>query len=190
MSDDATVLIVEDEEDLAEMYADTLSERYEVITVHSGEAALEQIDSSVDVLLLDRRMPGISGDDVLEQIDKDELQCRVVMVTAVEPDIGIVEMDFDEYLVKPVTREELIAVVEQMLARNTHDAKLEEMIEVATKLATLETKLELSQLEQSTEYQKLRNRFGELRETVDVPQDDMYLTATQEKIQALMKEYN
>lgn len=190
MSGVATVLVVDDQKELADGYASTLEGDYDVLTAYSGEEALEKIDASVDVILLDRRMPGLSGDEVLEQIHKDELGCRVVMVTAVDPDVGIVEMDFDEYLVKPVSNEQITKVVERMLARNTHDEQLQEIFALAAKLATLESKLDIHQLEESEEYTNLRRRFEELRRSVDVAGDDMYLDATSEKIQALLQEAN
>ena len=190
MSDEASVLIVEDEEDVAEAYAKVLGDTYNVVTVHTGEAALEHLDRSVDVVLLDRRLPDIPGDEVLERMDKVQLGCRVVMVTAVEPTLDIVEMDFDEYLVKPVTNEELETVVEQMVLRNERDAELQEMIAVATKLATLETKLDIAQLEQSEEYERLMERYTELDQRIDDADrpDDMYLSATREKVRALLND--
>jgi len=188
MSAEARVLIVEDEVDVAEAYAKVLGDTYNVVTVHTGEAALEQLDGSVDVVLLDRRLPDIPGDKVLERMDKALLCCRVVMVTAVEPTLDIVEMDFDEYLVKPVTNEELKTVVEQMVLRNERDGELQEMIAVATKLATLETKLDIAQLEQSEEYERLMERYTELDQRIDDADrpDDMYLSATREKVRALL----
>lgn len=187
MGSQATILVVEDETELADEYANVLSE-YDVRTAYSGEAALEAFDSSVDVVLLDRRMPGLSGDEVLATISEKNTDCRIVMVTAVEPDIDIVEMEFDEYLVKPVSTETLLSVVEQMVARNDHDERLQEMFAVASKLATLESKLELQQLNRSKEYSTLRNRFDELSQQIDRTDEDMYHEATREKIQALLKD--
>jgi len=189
MSEVARVLVVDDQTELADGYASTLESAYEVETAYSGEEALEKLDSSVDVVLLDRRMPGLSGDEVLERIRAEEFGCRVVMVTAVDPDVDIVEMDFDEYLVKPVSNDQIVEVVERMLARNSHDEQLREIFAVAARLATLESKLDIHQLEESSEYHNLRSRFGELRGAVDLSDsDDMYLDATNEKIQALLEE--
>lgn len=190
MASEVTVLIVDDEKAVADAYTNALVDSYDVITTYSGERALEEFDDDVDVVLLDRRMPGMSGDEVLEEIQNRDVDCRVVMVTAVDPDVDIIGMDFDEYLVKPVTDEELVEAVERMLARNTHDENIQEIVTVATKLATIEAKLELEQLEQSEEYIDLRERFAELRNEVEMPDatDDMYLAAAGEKIRALLDE--
>lgn len=190
MRGDATILVVEDEEDLADEYANILSEKYEVLIAYSGEEALEKVDSTVSVILLDRRMPGISGDEVLDRISKEELGCRVVMVTAVEPSLDIVEMDFDEYLVKPVSRQTIIDVVDQMVLRNTYDERIQEMFAIAAKLATLEAKLDIQQLNQSEQYSRLRSQFEELKQDIDTAHadEDLYLDATREKLEALLKE--
>lgn len=63
-----TVLIVEDEPTLAEIYGGWLSEAYNVTIETDGESALTHIDDEIDVVLLDRRMPGLSGDAVLSEI--------------------------------------------------------------------------------------------------------------------------
>jgi CheY-like chemotaxis protein len=66
-----TVLIVDDESEVADVYALRLREEYETRTAYGGEEALDTIDSDMDVVLLDRRMPDLSGDEVLERIRSD-----------------------------------------------------------------------------------------------------------------------
>jgi len=66
MSADYRVLIVDDEPDLADLYASWLPEQYAVVTAYDGRGALDALDGSVNVVLLDRRMPGMSGDEVVD----------------------------------------------------------------------------------------------------------------------------
>lgn len=188
MADDPTVLIVDDEADITETYSEFLSESYTVDVAHSGEAALESLTPAVDVVLLDRRMPDMSGDEVLEEIRRGDHDCRVVMITAVDPDVDIIGMEFDEYLVKPVTDDQLHDVVEQMLARDTVDEQIQRMVEVASKLATIESKLEYEQLDDSEKYTSLREEFESLRNEVTLPDgsEDPYMEATLEKVEALI----
>ena len=62
-----SVLIVEDERELADLYGEWLEMAgCSVRTAHDGRAALEYLDSEVDVVLLDRRLPEIRGKQVLE----------------------------------------------------------------------------------------------------------------------------
>lgn len=188
-SEDVVVLVVEDELDLVQTYRANLEEEYDVRTATDGEEGLEKLDGTVDVVLLDRRMPGMSGDEVLDAIRSRGVDCRVVMVTAVDPDTDLLHMDFDEYLVKPVTGAELRDAVERMLARNDLEDRIGEMFAVASKLATLESKLDIDQQERSEEHQQLLDEFQTLRDEVEIPdtEEDYYSEATLEKLQLLLE---
>jgi DNA-binding response OmpR family regulator len=190
MSPSSTVLVVDDERDTADTFTSGLSEEYDVVTAYSGEDALDRLDESIDVVLLDRRMPGMSGDEVLAEIRNREINCRVVMVTAVDPDLDIIEMEFDEYLVKPVSVQTLLDTVERMQRRTAVEEQIQETFSVASRLATLESKLNYSQLESSEEYKQLRAEFERRREEMktSVSDDDPYLETAIEKMEALLEE--
>jgi len=162
-----TVLIVEDEPDLADLYAAWLDEHCEVRVAYDGEAALDQIDPAVDIVLLDRRMPGLSGDEVLDTIRERSLDSRVAMVTAVEPDFDIVEMGFDDYLVKPVSGDELLDIVDQLLLRSTYDEQVQELFALASKKALLRSQKTEAELRASEEYARLEDRVAVLRAQID-----------------------
>jgi DNA-binding response OmpR family regulator len=164
---EATVLIVDDERDIADLYSTWLVTAHDVRTAHSGPEALRMVDESVDIVFLDRQMPEMSGDDVLDSIAERDLDPAVVMVTAVDPDFDIVEMPFDEYLTKPVNREDLLGTASEMLVRTTYDDRVQEYFSVASKKATLETQKDTPELEASDEYQTVSERLAELRETAD-----------------------
>ena len=104
--DAAVVLVVDDEEEVAEVFSLWLRDVYETRVATGGEAALEAVDG-VDLVLLDRRMPDLSGDETLARMRERGYDGPVAMVTAVDPDFDIVEMAFDDYLVKPISKEEL-----------------------------------------------------------------------------------
>jgi DNA-binding response OmpR family regulator len=161
------VLIVEDEPDVAETYNLWLSEDYQVRIAEDGDEGLEKLDEDVDVVLLDRMMPGLSGDEVLERIRDMDLGCRVAMVTAVEPDFDILEMGFDAYLSKPIRSEELYETVEKLLERSEYDSLLQQYYALVEKQATLETAKSGAELAESEEYSKLKDRIGELRDELD-----------------------
>ncbi|WP_425499759.1 response regulator transcription factor [Natrinema caseinilyticum] len=109
------VLMVDDEKKVADAYALRLDDVADVSVAYGGEEALAVVDDRPvpDVVLLDRHMPGLSGDEVLDRIRERDLRTRVVMVTAIDPGLGIVDMPFDDYLSKPVEREDLRAVIDQ-----------------------------------------------------------------------------
>jgi len=167
MSEDTpTVLVVDDERDLADLYAAWLAEEYDVRTAYGGEEAIAGMDESVDVALVDRLMPQVSGGEVVEHVREDGYDCRISMVTAVEPDFDIIEMGFDEYVVKPVQRENLEEVVETLLSRATYDDQLQEMFSLASKVAALKTQKTPRELKENDSYQELTERLEELREEI------------------------
>ena len=163
----ATVLIVEDEVDVAELYEMWLLDRYTVLVAHDGSEALEQLDESVDVVLLDRRMPGISGDEVLETIRSRGLDCRVAIVSAVTPDFDVIEMGFDDYLTKPVDRQEVIDAIERMLTRSEYDSNLQEFYQLAATQAALQESKSEPELRQNEEYIALTNELDQKRRQMD-----------------------
>jgi len=165
MSDEETqvVLIVEDEPDVAETYNLWLASDYEVRIAHDGDEGLDKLDEDVDVVLLDRMMPGLSGDEVLERIRDREFGCRVAMVTAVEPDFDILEMGFDAYLCKPIKSDELHETVANLLDRSSYDDLLQEYYSLVEKQATLEATKSGAELADNEEYAELQGRIDSLR---------------------------
>jgi len=173
MSDDRDlVLIVEDEPDLADLYATWLRTEYRVRVAYGGREALDELDDEVSVVLLDRRMPDLSGDEVLDNVRDRGIDCRVAMVTAVEPDFDIVAMGFDDYLVKPVSKDDLQATVDNLLLRNEYDDGVQELFSLASKKALLESEKGPASLEDSEEYQELDERIEELRGNLDRALDE------------------
>ncbi len=170
-ADEATVLVVDDEEGLADLYAIWLRDRHTVETAYDGEAALDALDEDVDVVLLDRQMPGVSGDDVLETIRERSLDCRVAMVTAVEPELDIVDLGFDDYLRKPVDRETRRETVDRLLRRSAYDETVQRYFAAARKHALL-TESNDPSVTESAEFETLEDRLDDLRSRLDDVVDD------------------
>lgn len=162
-----SVLVVDDEPNVAEAYALWLRDDYAVDTAFDGEEALETVSHETDVVLLDRRMPNRSGDEALSAMREAGYDCRVAMVTAVDPDFDIVEMPFDSYLTKPVTREDIQATVEELLDLARYDDAVREQFALAEKQAALETGRPKSELKNHEEYQQLRARQETLAATTE-----------------------
>ncbi len=167
MTDELTILVVDDEQDIADLYTTWLRMDHEVRKAYGGEEALEKADGDVDIVFLDRQMPDYTGDEVLEKIRERGLDCRVVMVTAVDPDFDIVSMEFDDYLTKPVMRDDLNEAVESMRQRNEYNETLQEYYALTSKKATLEAEKTPSELQDSEEYQEMVARVAELEEKAD-----------------------
>jgi len=108
------VLVVEDEAYLAEAIRAGL--RLEAIAADlalDGDTALESLSvNDYDVVILDRDIPGASGDEVCRQIIEQQLGCRVLMLTAaglLDDKVSGFELGADDYLTKPFALRELVA---------------------------------------------------------------------------------
>lgn len=167
-NDDApVVLVIEDERDLADLYSRWLSDEYSIRTAYTGEDALSLIDSAVDVLVLDRRLPDLAGDEILGRIRERGHDCAVAMVTGVSPDVDILKLDIDEYLTKPVSQDDLLEVIDELVARRSVEEGLQDYFALASKKRALESEKTPVELRQSTEYEILRKELANLRDQFD-----------------------
>ncbi|MET9767398.1 response regulator transcription factor [Streptomyces sp. NPDC006415] len=110
------VLVVEDEEFLAEMIAEGL--RRDAVAVDiapDGPAALERLRfGAYDVMILDRDLPGLHGDEVCRRVVALRLLTRILMLTAagtVRDRVAGLGLGADDYLTKPFAYDELLARV-------------------------------------------------------------------------------
>ncbi len=117
------VLIVEDEVYLAE--ALQIGLRREAIAadiVHDGWMALEYLAiNQYDIVILDRDIPGVHGDEVCATVIKDYPGCRVLMLTAarrLSDKVGGLQLGADDYMAKPFELAELVARLRALNRRN------------------------------------------------------------------------
>jgi len=91
---------------------------FEIIEAETGEKALDLIDSNLpDIILLDNKLPGIQGIEVLEEINKQKLDTAVMMITSYASlDIAVKATNFGAYnfVPKPFTPQELKASIESI----------------------------------------------------------------------------
>lgn len=158
------VVVVEDDIELANLFAKVLGMSYTVEVAHDVGRALEILDETVDVVVLDRHLPGGFGDEVLAVIREHGFGCRVAMVTAEEPTIDIVEMGFDEYLCKPVSNQELQTTVERLVAQANYGDAVTELYALTSKKALLEVHCSAAELNDSQEFAALERRIEELHD--------------------------
>ncbi|REE94971.1 response regulator transcription factor [Thermomonospora umbrina] len=117
------VLIAEDERMLADSIAEGLrAEALAVDVVYDGDAALERLSvNDYDVLVLDRDLPVVHGDDVCRSVAGSGASVRVLMLTAsaaVPARVEGLSLGADDYLVKPFAFEELVARVRALGRRS------------------------------------------------------------------------
>jgi DNA-binding response OmpR family regulator len=115
----ARILIVEDEENLRELYAEELSESgYEVEKAHNGKDALNLINKKdFDIVLMDIRMPEMDGIETLGKIITMEKKIPVIIYTAYSNyKSNFMTWTADAYLTKSSNLDELKAKIEELLA--------------------------------------------------------------------------
>lgn len=115
------ILVVEDEEAIRGFIKVNLKRNnFDVIEAGSGEEALEKLDDSVDIVLLDVMLPGINGFEVCAKAREAFPQLGVIILTAKgqeENKIEGLEAGADDYIVKPFSPREMVARVKAVLAR-------------------------------------------------------------------------
>lgn len=110
------ILVVDDEKAMRKSLEDILGlEGYQVEAVKDGKTAIERLDvNSYDLMLLDLKMPGIGGLEVMKHAAEAAPDCRVIMLTAhgsLESAIEALRQGAHDYILKPVKPEELVKSV-------------------------------------------------------------------------------
>ena len=119
---DVRVLVVEDEEQLAAVIAEGLRQNgFAVDMALDGADALEKAwTNQYEVVVLDRDLPEVHGDDVCRQLLKQESSARILMLTAsgeLEQRVDGLSLGADDYLPKPFAFSELVARVRALSRR-------------------------------------------------------------------------
>jgi DNA-binding response OmpR family regulator len=118
-----SILVVDDERAMVGMVAALLGEDgYEVVTAYDGEAALKRhADESPDLVILDRGLPKLSGDEVCRRI-RATSSTPILMLTGEKGSderARLLDLGADDYLEKPFSKKELSARVRALLRRAT-----------------------------------------------------------------------
>lgn len=162
-----SVLIVEDQRELADLYATWLQDDYYTRVVHSGEDAIAELHDGIDVVLLDRRLPDIPGDEVLVTLRDRGIDCRVSMVTAVAPGFDILDLGFDDYLTKPIDREELHRTVERLVDIDSYDALYIRLSSLRVLRNVLREEKPAAELAADERFRALEDRIADLEAEVN-----------------------
>ena len=125
------VTLVDDEVPFVEAMTKRLSKRnLRILTAHSGQEALEKLGaaSSVDVVILDVKMPGMDGIETLREIKKVYPLLEVIMLTGhatVETGIEGMKLGAFDYLMKPCDIEQLMMKVQEAKSKkDQHQQKI------------------------------------------------------------------
>lgn len=119
------IIIVEDEEDILDLLEYNLSkEGFDVVgflNTKRVEKMLEEED--VDLIIMDRNLPGVEGSEYIQKLRKDGIQIPVIYLTAKDKESEIEEgflSGGDDYMTKPFNMRELILRIKSILKRTTN----------------------------------------------------------------------
>ena len=125
-SEKKRILVVDDDVGILRVFKHILErEGYVVETAETGQDALEKIGSEkFDVCLVDVRLPDMDGTDILLNMVNDYRTIKIVVTGFSTGEIGKKAADYgaDDFLVKPVKPEELIATVHDCLIIREHES--------------------------------------------------------------------
>jgi DNA-binding response OmpR family regulator len=121
ISDEPRVLLVDDDRELCQMLTEYLNaEHFDVLSVHDGGDALEELKAGeFEILILDVMLPSIGGFDVLRKLGAS-YATPILMLTARGDDVDRIvglELGADDYLSKPFNPRELVARIRAILRR-------------------------------------------------------------------------
>lgn len=116
------ILVVEDDSDINGLLCRILNkEGYETVSAWSGSEALLRLErEEFDMLLLDLKIPGTTGEEVIRQLREKENEIPVLVLTAkaaLEDKVSVLNLGADDYLTKPFENEEVVARVNARLRR-------------------------------------------------------------------------
>ena len=129
----AKILIVDDDEGVRESLEELLRmEDYQANSSGSGEEALEALSEGFDLVLLDIKMPGIDGVEVMHEIRKYHPDTRIIIITgygSLESAIEAIRNGAQDYMLKPYTADEILMSISRALSEKESRTRKEILIE-------------------------------------------------------------
>ena len=114
-----TTLVVDDEQTVLESFRIILKDNYRVLTADSGEKALKVLEEELpDLMILDLKMPGMSGMEVIQKVSKSFPGLPVIIVTATKDINSVIEamkLGATDFVVKPFDVDEIKLLINKTL---------------------------------------------------------------------------
>ena len=163
------ILIVEDEEDILELLEYTLQkEGYETIGFLTIDKNVKKVldEEKIDLILMDRNLPGIEGTEFINEIKKQGYSNPVIYVTAKDNDEDIIEgfdSYADDYITKPFNLKELCARIKAVIKRSSKEVDILKIKDIVYKSSNKkfyinEQEIELTHLEHDLFLEFIKNK--------------------------------
>jgi DNA-binding response OmpR family regulator len=125
----SNILVVDDEPVARQSLTDILKlEGYNVISVPNGQAAVEYVRTHpIDLMIVDLRMPGMDGLEVVQVVNQISPETEVILLTAfgsTETAIQALRLRIHDYLLKPASPAQILASVKKGLARHSSRSRV------------------------------------------------------------------
>jgi two-component system response regulator RegX3 len=129
MMSEHCILVIEDQEDLAELYQATLHKAgYKVRNAFTGEEGIAEFEANgADIVLLDMTLPEMHGTEVLREIRKTDASVPVIIITAEENEQlreQCERLGVHDYLAKPVNYDAMLTAIQLALESPPEKAEL------------------------------------------------------------------
>ena len=127
LSKKARIIIIEDDKDILDSLKEIIkSDGYEVDTASNGEEGIKKCRAnSFDLALLDIKLPGMDGTEVLEILHKEFPEMVKIMITgypSLENAVASLKKGADAYLMKPVNPSRLLEVIDKKLSERSKES--------------------------------------------------------------------
>lgn len=125
----SSILVVDDEPVARQSLTDILKlEGYNVTSVPNGQAAVEYVRTHpIDLMIVDLRMPGMDGLEVVQVVNQISPETEVILLTAfgsTETAIQALRLRIHDYLLKPASPAQILASVKKGLARHSSRSRV------------------------------------------------------------------
>lgn len=114
-----TIYVIDDDPSIRELFTEALGENYELQTFEDGLEGMEALEEQTpDLLILDLRLPGKGGLEIMDEISEEWPELQVIMVTAhqdVESAVKAMKLGAFDYVIKPFNLDEIEMLIDRAL---------------------------------------------------------------------------
>lgn len=162
-----TILIGAPDPESRALYGAWLPDGHELREASDGRAVFDAIDPMVDVVILDRDLPGPSVSQLMNRIGTTGVDPHVAVLSAAPVDDELLETGVHEYLRKPIDRDDLLGVIAGYRARRDYESALSEYFSITSAVAAMEADHSPGELAQDERYERLQWLADEKRFEAD-----------------------